>query len=71
MLKWVRNTYDPTKADAHLQIAKRASETQAEAWKNHKLWIVGKVISRPQATETYTVAELEQMNLVGVYETEE
>ncbi len=66
-MKWLSNTYNPKNTDARYYAIRDFNETQEEAWQRHLNWLKEKVIDRPKATEAYTVEELEEMNLVGVY----
>ena len=67
MLRFLSNTHDPKDKNARMYVYRRFDETQEEAWRNHLAWLKGKVIGDPQATEAYTVAQLKEMGLVGVY----
>lgn len=67
MLRFLSNTHDPKDKNARMYVARSFDETQEEAWRNHLEWLKGKVIGEPQATEAYTVAQLKEMGLVGVY----
>lgn len=67
MLRFLSNTHDPKDKNARMYVARRFDETQEEAWRNHLAWLKGKVIGEPQATEAYTVAQLKEMGMVGVY----
>jgi hypothetical protein len=67
MLRFLSNTHDPKDKFARMYVARRFDETQEEAWHWHLEWLKGKVIGDPQATETYTVAQLKEMGMVGVY----
>ena len=70
-MKWLSNTYDPTKEDAIQAVCRDIGETQQEAWKRQQDWLKGKVIGEPKATESFTVEELKRVDLVGVYSLEE
>lgn len=37
------------------------------AWERHLEWVNSNVIGRPKATEKYTVEELENMGMIGIY----
>lgn len=58
-LRWVSNTGE--------YVCRMHTETQQEAVDAYDRWIEGKVIGEPQATEAYTVKELEAMGMRGVY----
>ena len=60
-LKWITNVYD-------LEI--RPEYVNAYN-KNHKSWLKDKIIGEPKASEKYTVEQLKEMGLVGVYVKEE
>lgn len=66
-MRFLSNTYDPSKLEARVFIVRYGDETQQQAWENHLYWLSGKIIGDPQATETYTVQQLKDMNMVGVY----
>ena len=67
MLRFLSNTHDPKDKFAPTFVARRFDETQEEAWHWHLEWLKGKVIGDPKATEAYTVAQLKEMGMVGVY----
>lgn len=66
-MKYLSNTYSPKLSDAPNYIFRRMHETPKEAWQNYLSWLDNKIIGRPQATEKYTVEQLEEMGMVGVY----
>lgn len=66
-MKWLTNLYDPRLPDAHCMISFRFDSTPMEAWREQSEWLKDKIISRPKATEYYTVEQLEKMNMVGIY----
>lgn len=66
-MKFLSNTYDPKRKDAPMRVTARIGETQQEAWRWHLEWLRGKVIGEPQETSTYTVEQLKEMGMVGVY----
>lgn len=37
------------------------------AWNRHLEWVNSNEIGRPKATEKYTVEQLEEMGMVGIY----
>ena len=47
---------------------KNGQEAIEQSWKNYQNWINKNVIGPPKATETYTVEQLEEMKMVGLYE---
>lgn len=67
-MKFLSNTYNPTKPDSDLLVCRTFDQTQEEAIGQYRNWLRGKYIGRPQATVKYTVEELEAMDIVGVYD---
>ena len=76
-MKFLSNTYDPNRPDAerHFAYSTHAVINGPEAmrleWEQHLKWINKNVIGRPKATDYYTVKELEEMGMVGIYKKEE
>lgn len=66
-MRWLSNTYNPNLPDAKHHVDTMPHQTPEEAWHWHKVWLSGKIIGEPQATDTYTVEQLKAMDLVGVY----
>lgn len=66
-MKFLTNIHNPSDKNAKLYISLRPHETLKEAVTNHLEWLKGKVIGEPQATEAYTVAQLKEIGMVGVY----
>ena len=66
-MEWLKNIGDPTDEFAKYELSVAINESRNEAWVNHLLWLSPLIIGRPKATERYTVAELERMDMVGVY----
>jgi hypothetical protein len=72
-MKSLTSTYDPTKVEeAKMSLALSFEDWndpngRERAWQHHLAYLKDKVIGRPQASDTYTVEELEAMGLVGVY----
>jgi len=66
MLKWLTNAPRDTRL-----VRRRLGETQAEAQARCRGWLADKVIGKPQKTEKYTVEQLQQVGLVGVYAKED
>ena len=56
-LKWITNTYVPNDG--------------REDPERHRQWLKDKIIGEPKASEKYTVEQLKEMGLVGVYVKEE
>ena len=42
-------------------------ELKKQEWQNHLDWINRFVISRPKSTPSYTVKQLENMEMIGIY----
>jgi len=66
-MKFLSNTYDPKRKDAKMHVVRSFHGTDEQAWKHHQEWLQGKVIGRPKATDAYSVEQLEEMGMVGVY----
>ncbi len=66
-MKHLTNIYDPKNKNARRIITRCFGETQDQAWASHIKWLKGKVIGDPMPTETYTVQQLRDQNMVGVY----
>lgn len=67
MIVFLSNTHDPKDPNASMYVARSSHETQEQAVRNHNEWLKGKIISHPRATRYYTVQQLKEMKLVGVY----
>ena len=66
-MKFLSNIYDPKDKNAKMYISCHFDETQDEAWCLHCEWLKDKIIGDPQATSYYTVQQLKDMGMVGVY----
>lgn len=66
-MKHLSNVYNPEARDAKNHVLRCTGETLEEAWQHHLEWLRGKRIGLPAATEKYTVEQLINMNIVGVY----
>jgi len=66
--RFLSNTHDPSDPQASWYVAIRIHESPAEAWQHHLYWLNGKVIGDPKPTKFYSVQELKNQKLVGVYE---
>ena len=66
-LKWLSNIRDPKLPHQSRYIVRRQDETPQEALYWHNKWLEGKVIGEPKASDTYSVLEMIEMGLVGVY----
>lgn len=69
-MKWLTNIYNPNRPDAFQYIYSELGESIDQAWSNHLEWLKDKIILEPKATDTYTVEQLEEMGMVGVYSRE-
>jgi len=73
MLRFLTNTHDPKDIEgAKMSLALSFEDWQdpngrERAWKYHLDYLKGKIIGDPQATDVYTVDQLKEMQLVGVY----
>lgn len=66
-MKFLSNIHDPKDPNARMYLPCDFHEAPEQAWQRHLEWLKGKVIAEPKATEKYSVSELKQMNMVGVY----
>lgn len=66
-MKHLSNTYDPSRPGAFEYVLCLEGQTRVQAWESHLHWLKGKVIAEPKATESYSVEELKEMGMVGVY----
>jgi len=71
LMKWLSNTYDPTKSDALERVSRWEQETPEQAWSRYQAWLADKTIGEPQATTKHNVAALKRIGMVGVYKREE
>ena len=69
-MKWLTNLDDPRHGGAHLHILHEIGRTRAEAWQAQERWLADKILGDPQATDYYSVEQLKQMGMVGVYTNE-
>jgi hypothetical protein len=65
-MKWISNTY----LDAKNAIIARVGETNLEAQTRHMQWRNKFREGDPKATSSYSVAELKQMGIIGLYKYE-
>jgi hypothetical protein len=70
-MRWLTNIYDPSRPDAHRHLFVDRDETPEDAMKYRRQWLADKAIGDPQPTRAYSVAELKEMDMVGVYAKEE
>ena len=66
-MRFLYNAYDLEREDALYNVLRRDGQTQQEAYQEYKALLSDKIIGKPQATEKYTVEQLEYNGLVGVY----
>lgn len=66
-MKFLTNIYDPKRNDAKDKIFTGLNETVDEAWDAQNRYLIGKIISKPQATKWHSSEKLEEMGMVGVY----
>jgi hypothetical protein len=66
-MKFLQNLYDPRREDAKKQIACWPGQSREAAWQEQKHRLADKIIGPPKATKACTVAELEEMGIVGIY----
>ena len=67
VMRWLTNTYNPSKPDYWMSIIPFHGQTYEEAEKMQRDFLQNAVIGRPKATDKYTVEQLEVMGMVGVY----
>lgn len=70
--RFLSNTYDPTRPHAEAMHcysfhAYNDINSRRHEWQMHLNWINANIITRPKATATYTVEQLEAMGMVGLY----
>lgn len=66
-MRWLSNIYDPDRSDARGRVVRCFGETSWQAWQRQQEWLMGKIISEPLATPSYSMERLKAMNMVGVY----
>lgn len=66
-MKFLTNTFDPNHVDAKRYFTYRSNKDRDEQWQVYLHWLSDKIIGLPQATDLYTVEQLINMNIVGVY----
>jgi len=66
-MEWLTNTYDPKKPEAIQYVVRSPGETQEQAWQRLQHFLTDKTIGEPKASEAFTVEQLKEMNMVGVY----
>jgi len=66
-LRWLTNTYDPSRIDARAMHSYISGVDRALQWQWHLEWLRDKVIGDPQPSEHFTVAQLKAAHYVGIY----
>lgn len=66
-MRFLCNDSDPKDPNARNLVFTRVDQTQDEAYQQHLRWLADKIIGEPHATEFYTVQQLKDMGLVGIY----
>ena len=66
-MRWLTNTYGPGRIEDAKSVIDHIYSPPGSGWEMHKGWLKGKIIGPPKATEAYTVEQLKDMNMVGVY----
>jgi hypothetical protein len=71
-MRFLTNTHDPKDAKAKMYLAVEYHEAfdpqgRERAWQRHLDYLRDKIIGEPQGTEAYTVEQLKEMGMVGVY----
>jgi len=70
-MKYLSNIKDPRKPEAKTKFVYRFStNTPAEKdaeFERYLAWVADNHIGQPKATDKYSVEELEQMGMVGIY----
>lgn len=71
--RFLSNIYDPRKEDAKRFLTysydaiSNGEAAMENEWQQHLKWVNQNIIDRPQATDHYTVEQLENMGMVGIY----
>jgi hypothetical protein len=71
-MRFLSNITDPNRPDAQMGLTLSFDDFlnpqgREQAWARHLDWLKDKVISDPKATDAYTVEQLKEMGMVGVY----
>lgn len=66
-MRWLTNTADPAKRDWLTSVVPDPGQTTVEAVKEFREWIKDKVIGDPKASEVFSVEQLKEKGMVGVY----
>lgn len=71
-MRFLSNIYDPHREDARERFtfsSKAASDHELAnlEWERQMGWVNENIIDRPMATDKYTVGQLEEFGMVGIY----
>lgn len=72
-MEWITNLYDPHRADAKLlhcysyESVVSGNDAMEKEWQQHLAWINKHTIGTPKASKVFSVEELEEMDMVGIY----
>ena len=67
-MRWVANTWRNMTLDL---IVNEFDQTKAQALAKYHKWLEGKIIGEPMAAGRFTVKDMKDMGMVGVYELEQ
>ena len=67
-MKWLSNSPDYRDRKTMFDVPVYELKTHEQAWREWNEWVADKIIGPPQATEHYTVEQLEAMGLIGIYQ---
>ena len=72
-MKHISNIYDPKRDNArsHFIYTSRDYRQHPKEWEQYLAWVNQYIIATPQATDSYTVAQLEGWGMVGLYAMED
>ena len=67
--KWLTNIYDPDRPDSRANHTSSSfgKEESNRKWNAHVDYVEKHIIGPPKATEKYTIYQLQEMHIVGVY----
>ncbi len=66
-MRWLTNALDPDRLDWIDAVIPDPGQSQLEAETEWRNYLKDKVIGDPKAAEKFTVKQLKEMGLVGVY----
>lgn len=67
-MKWLTKVYNPRLPDARYFYTYETDDRVTE-WNAYIQWINTKHIGNPKPSDTFTVEQLKQQNMIGIYET--